>query len=157
MGLDPGERFTALLEMEHGDIQRTIISARRGGRPADRADVPQQRGLAALHDLDSNDPAASRFPGLEGVADDVRRAHAEYYAGVVDALAPRMVGADEREATLTFLADLDNVRAAVEWAVVIGDTGLALRLVAQVNASVPGESGQGLGDRGGEERLARRD
>ena len=69
---------------------------------------------------------------IEGVADDVRRAHAEHYASAVGTLAPLMVGPNEPVATRAFLADLDNLRAAVEWAVAAGETHLALRLVGPV-------------------------
>ncbi|MEO5841934.1 MAG: hypothetical protein ABIQ73_01870 [Acidimicrobiales bacterium] len=68
----------------------------------------------------------------EGLADAVRRAHAEHYASVVGALAPRMVGPDELAATRAVLAEVDNLRAAVEWSVSAGETALALRLVAKV-------------------------
>jgi predicted ATPase/class 3 adenylate cyclase len=69
---------------------------------------------------------------VDGSADDVRHTHAEHYAGVVARLAPRMVGPDELVATFSFLAEIDNLRAAVEWAVAANDAELALRLVGPV-------------------------
>jgi hypothetical protein len=42
-----------------------------------------------------------------------------------------MVGPDELAATLAFLAEFDNLRAAVEWAVTARETHLALRLMPE--------------------------
>ena len=68
----------------------------------------------------------------DSLGDDVRRVHAERYAGLVATLAPRMVGPDELVATSALVAEIDNLRAAVEWSVSAGETALALRLVAKV-------------------------
>jgi predicted ATPase len=65
-----------------------------------------------------------------GEAELVRRHHAEHYAGFAAAAGAGLRGRDEVAWTERVDTELDNLRAAVAWAVGTGDTDLALRVVA---------------------------
>ncbi|HEU0237264.1 MAG TPA: AAA family ATPase, partial [Candidatus Limnocylindrales bacterium] len=59
----------------------------------------------------------------------VRRRHAETYLAVADGCRSRLTGREGRRWLDRLEADHDNFRAAVDWAVEIGDAALAVRLL----------------------------
>ena len=68
-----------------------------------------------------------------GNAQDYRRRHAEHYAALAEAAGPGLEGPDEAAWVRRFDAELDNLRAAVAWAVdaqAQADAELGLRIVA---------------------------
>ncbi|HXY93491.1 MAG TPA: hypothetical protein VEP49_13505, partial [Acidimicrobiia bacterium] len=68
-----------------------------------------------------------------GETDTWRRRHAEHYAHVAEELSDRLYGPAEIEARTHLRAELDNLRAAVDWALDardVGDVALALRVIA---------------------------
>jgi predicted ATPase/class 3 adenylate cyclase len=52
-----------------------------------------------------------------GETDDVRERHAAYFAAIAEDLGPQLLGPNEIVARARFVADLDNFRAAVGWAI----------------------------------------
>jgi predicted ATPase/class 3 adenylate cyclase len=115
--------------------------------PADELDVDVLDGLATLVDHSlvnaSAGPDGARFELLEtirayagarldgrGETHEIERRHATAYLDLVEAVAPRLPGGDQRILLDRLAADHDNLRAAVAWAIDHGETELALRLGA---------------------------
>jgi predicted ATPase len=71
---------------------------------------------------------------LRSVDDDgaVRLAHARYYTGLAEAADATIRGPGEQLAIVTIQAELDNLRAAFEHAVAVGEIDLAARLAVSV-------------------------
>jgi len=65
-----------------------------------------------------------------GTGDAVHRRHLEAYAAWAEDVAEHLMGEDRSEWLDRFDADHDNVRTALDWAAVHGETDLALRLAA---------------------------
>ena len=68
-----------------------------------------------------------------GHAEDYRRRHAEHYATFAEAAGPGLEGPDEAAWVGRFDAELDNLRAAVAWALdaeAPADAELGLRIIA---------------------------
>ncbi|MGE3284926.1 MAG: BTAD domain-containing putative transcriptional regulator [Pseudonocardia sp.] len=63
-------------------------------------------------------------------AEDLRRRHAAYYAGLAERARPGLSGPEEGSWAQRLATDFDNLRSAVEWATTAGDVDLAFRLVA---------------------------
>jgi hypothetical protein len=63
-----------------------------------------------------------------GIADAVRERHARYYGVFAREAGRRLWGADEVEWARRVEGDLDNIRAAVSWAVAASETDLAMRI-----------------------------
>ena len=103
-------------------------------------------GVAALVDKSLLRPAAPvhgepRFRMLEtlreyglecltacGEAEDMRRAHADYYLALAETAEPALVGADQRDWLVRLEAEHENVRAALHWAEERGESERGLRL-----------------------------
>ena len=103
-------------------------------------------GVAALVDKSLLRPAAPvhgepRFRMLEtlreyglecltacGEAEDMRRAHADYYLALAETAEPTLVGADQRDWLVRLEAEHENVRAALHWAEERGESERGLRL-----------------------------
>jgi len=68
-----------------------------------------------------------------GCTEDYRRRHAEHYAAFAEAAGPGLEGSDEAAWVWRFDAELDNLRAAVAWALdteAPADAELGLRIIA---------------------------
>jgi tetratricopeptide (TPR) repeat protein len=65
-----------------------------------------------------------------GSAEAIHRRHLEAYADWAEEVATHVMGEDRSEWLDRFDADHDNVRTALDWAAVHGETDLALRLAA---------------------------
>ncbi len=63
-----------------------------------------------------------------GEEDHYRRAHAEYFLALAREAEPNLRGRDQVTWLRRLTADHDNLHAALRWAVVTGDTALAVRL-----------------------------
>jgi hypothetical protein len=63
-----------------------------------------------------------------GDAGAVRRRHAEFFATVAEGVADRLSGPDQTALIAALDRDLDNVRAAIQWAVDAGEPATGLRL-----------------------------
>jgi predicted ATPase/DNA-binding SARP family transcriptional activator len=68
----------------------------------------------------------------DGAAAATRRRHAEHFAAVAERAGAGLNGPDEAHWVDRLSFDLDNLRAAFESAVAVGEVDLALRLVAHV-------------------------
>ena len=64
-----------------------------------------------------------------GETDDARAKHAHHYLAFTQREVPGLVTADEVEATLRIDRELDNIKAALEWAIDAGDLDVALGFV----------------------------
>ncbi|HKU81071.1 MAG TPA: adenylate/guanylate cyclase domain-containing protein [Candidatus Tumulicola sp.] len=68
-----------------------------------------------------------------GERDATAAKHAQFYAGFVDGLAPLVEALEDVRWRTQFLCERDNVRAAIDWAVVRrGDRQTGLRLLSQI-------------------------
>jgi predicted ATPase len=65
-----------------------------------------------------------------GEADTIARRHAERLLALVEELGPRLRGEDAAGAAAVLLAELDDIRAALRFALDHGETELALRLAS---------------------------
>jgi tetratricopeptide (TPR) repeat protein len=72
-----------------------------------------------------------------GESDGWRRRHGEYFAQLAEEIGPGLLGADELAWRARFVSELDNLRAAVVWALdstASADHELAMRIVASLAA-----------------------
>jgi predicted ATPase len=69
---------------------------------------------------------------LEGAmeTDAARHAHADYFVALAELAGPELTGANQLHWLARLEAEIDNLRAAMDWASVSGDTKTALRLAA---------------------------
>ncbi|HET7678386.1 MAG TPA: AAA family ATPase [Candidatus Limnocylindrales bacterium] len=65
-------------------------------------------------------------------AEQVRRRHAEAYLALAERCAPDLLGPDQRRWLDRLEREHDNIRAALDWAVLRGEAAIALRLAAAV-------------------------
>jgi predicted ATPase/class 3 adenylate cyclase len=63
-----------------------------------------------------------------GESDTVRRRHGDYYVGLAEMAAEGVKGRDEQRWVRTIDVEFPNFRAALDWAIGIGDADAALRL-----------------------------
>jgi predicted ATPase/class 3 adenylate cyclase len=81
-----------------------------------------------------------------GLADDHRRAHAEYYAGLAEQAGRGLVGPDEFAWRRRLYADLANLRTAVTWALdAAGESETAVRIVAGLAPEALNDRAVGVG------------
>jgi tetratricopeptide (TPR) repeat protein len=73
--------------------------------------------------------ALDRLVG-DGEAEDVRRRHADFFAGVADRIDAALLGPEATTWTAGLDLDHDNLRSALTWAAEAGRPDLLLRLVA---------------------------
>jgi predicted ATPase/class 3 adenylate cyclase len=76
-----------------------------------------------------------------------QRRHAEYYAGVAETIGPALEGPDELMWRYKLRAELDNLRAAVTWALDAAsdeDAELGLRIIAALVNTVIGDMALGV-------------
>jgi predicted ATPase/class 3 adenylate cyclase len=71
-----------------------------------------------------------------GDADRIRRQHAAYYAAFAERVVPTLAGPDEIEATQSLDREVDNLRAALSWAIDTQDIDTALRLAGMEEISL---------------------
>ncbi len=69
----------------------------------------------------------------EGAAGAVRRRHAEHYLSFVETAEGDLYGPDGLACTCRLASELDNLRAADDWAAESGDVDLALRLMLPID------------------------
>ena len=62
--------------------------------------------------------------------DRLRHEHASYFAGFAEDLVPSFYGPDETRATLRLDRELDNLRAALDWAIDAADLDTAIRIAS---------------------------
>ncbi len=63
-----------------------------------------------------------------GDGDDVRRRHAKLYLALAEEAEPGLLGPRQREWLKRLDADLDNIRASLNWALQAGETDVGLRI-----------------------------
>jgi predicted ATPase/class 3 adenylate cyclase len=81
-----------------------------------------------------------------GLADQHRRSHAEYYADFAERAGRGLIGPDEFAWRRRLHADLDNVRAAVTWALdTARDSEIAVRIIAGLAPEAINDRAIGVG------------
>jgi len=65
-----------------------------------------------------------------GAAETIRQQHAAHYLALAEAAEPELTGAHQQVWLERLQAELDNLRAAIQWAIESGSTEMALRLGA---------------------------
>ena len=132
-----------------GSFDADAATAVAGGDALEAWDVRDgldDLAAKSMIQLDDGPDATTRFRLLEtlrqyalerledtGQTEEHRRRHAEHYAGFAEAAGPGLEGPDEAAWFLRFDADLDDLRAAVAWALdapTRADAELGLRIVA---------------------------
>ncbi|MDQ1467675.1 MAG: hypothetical protein QOH10_2090, partial [Actinomycetota bacterium] len=91
----------------------------------------------ALEQLDARDET-----------DALRRRHTEYYAAFAQGIGPRLLGAEELMWRPRLTAEIDNLRAAVGWAIertTDEDRELGLQIVAALSREAVLDRGSGIG------------
>ncbi len=69
-----------------------------------------------------------------GEAEDVKRAHAEYFLAVAEEAEPQLIGPRETEWFERLVEELDNFRAALSWVSEHGEAELSLRLAGALGS-----------------------
>ena len=111
----------------------------------DVADALSQLVDKSLVGFDDDNDAGVRYRLLESIrqyaqerletsgdAGEVRRRHADFYVARAEAAAPRLRSRDQIETVNEVARDVDNFRAALDWAVEAPSLDHALRLVASL-------------------------
>ncbi len=83
-----------------------------------------------------------------GESDPWRRRHAEYFAAFAEEIGPALLGPDELAWATRFWAELDNLRAAVVWALdstASIDRGQGLRIIAALAMQALTSTASGVG------------
>jgi predicted ATPase/class 3 adenylate cyclase len=118
--LEPWDVLDALTSL----VTKSMIVAETGPDDTTRYQMLETMRQYALEQLDSH-----------GDADEFRRRHAEYYARFATEAGAGIIGRDELQWRPRILAERDNLRAAVYWALDRDDdedSAIALRIIAPV-------------------------
>lgn len=110
---DPGADPLTAVE---GLVEHSLL------RQDDVAGEPRFSMLATIREF-----AAERL-AESGEGSDVARRHVEAYLALAEAAAPHLTGWDQRAWMDRLDREHDNLRAALDWAIDAGETGLAQRL-----------------------------
>ena len=150
---DDGRNLAAGLSVFRGSFTRTAAEEVLGLKGARALDRLAEVSLLSV----TGRGAGTRLLMLEmirefladqleqsGRADELRRAHAAWAAGLVRDLRPRMRSSDEAAAHEAFDAEQANVGAAVEWAAGAGEHELLVELARGLHDPVLATSGQEL-------------
>jgi predicted ATPase/class 3 adenylate cyclase len=108
----------------------------------------------SLVDMRADEVAGTRYSLLESIrqyaqerleasgdADVLRHRHADYFVGVAEAAGPGLRSREQLVFSAAAARDVDNFRAALDWAVEVGSADHALRLVAPLAVA-----GMAIGD-----------
>ncbi|MDQ3874764.1 MAG: NB-ARC domain-containing protein [Actinomycetota bacterium] len=81
-----------------------------------------------------------------GEADELGRRHAEYFLALAEEAEPEFLGHNQSRRLREFDAELDNLRAALQWGLDAGEPELALRLATALSDywDATGKSGEAL-------------
>ncbi|HJP64670.1 MAG TPA: tetratricopeptide repeat protein, partial [Actinomycetota bacterium] len=137
--------FFARLSVFAGGATESAASA--VANPGEELGVATVDGLATLLDHSLirriEDPQGSRFVMLETIrefaadrlraefdAEATERQHAEFFAALAETWGPVLHTPDGLRARGVLMADFDNVRAAIAWAVRTGEPEVGLRVAA---------------------------
>jgi predicted ATPase/class 3 adenylate cyclase len=151
-----GWSYDLLREPEQRLLER--LSAFGGGFSVEHAEavcdqggdlgVDVLDGLSALVEHSLVQPAAAASAGARfrllstvrmfaaerldtrGETDSVRRRHAQTYLALAEQIAPTVLGRDQARLLDMLALEHDNFRAAFDWAIVRGETQIAMRLAA---------------------------
>jgi predicted ATPase/class 3 adenylate cyclase len=126
----------------------TAVAADDGLSAWEVRDALDHLAAKSMVDLDTGPRASTRYRLLEtlrqfalerleqtGQAEECRRRHAAYYAGFAGMAGPGMEGPDEVSWAARFEVELDNLRAAVAWALdaeAQDDAELGLRITGSL-------------------------
>src|SRR3954469_18735095 len=147
-----------------GEFDSGAVEAVVSGDGLDRWDVVDALGglvAKSMVTIDDSPDDEARYRMLEtlrayarerldelGVSDGWRRRHAEHYANEAEALGAALLSRDELPARRRFRRDLDNLRAAVTWALDTSDPEtqqLGVRIIVAVGYEVNMDRRAGVG------------
>ncbi|MGH2345516.1 MAG: ATP-binding protein, partial [Chloroflexota bacterium] len=113
----PDVREGAALEELESLLDRSLLRAveQAGGEPRfQMLETIREYGLECLT--------------ASGEAEVIQRSHAKHFLALAEAAEPELWGAEQATWLACLEADVDNLRAALRWAVEVGDLELGLRL-----------------------------
>jgi hypothetical protein len=132
-GVEAWDVLDALTEL----VAKSMVDAEDTTEGTTRYQMLETLGQYARERLDEHDEV-----------DTWRRHHAQYFAGWAEAAGPHFVGRDEFAWRARENAELDNLRAAVTWALDrddLDDIGLALRIIGALANESVGNPAAGMG------------
>jgi predicted ATPase/class 3 adenylate cyclase len=133
----------AVIELLTELVAKSMLVADRSG------DGPMRYQL-----LETIRDYAMEHLGALGETDNLRRRHANHYAEIAEQIGPGLLSRDELVWRARELLELDNLRAAVDWALESGgDEELAFRVIAALATEATSHRAAGIG--GWAERAAR--
>jgi tetratricopeptide (TPR) repeat protein len=91
---------------------------------------PEPAGELRYHLLETVRAYAAERLAEAGEADQAARAHAAWFVGLAEAAEPELRGRDQLVWFTRVSADLDNLRAALQWLLDRGEAAPAVRLIA---------------------------
>ena len=107
-----------------------------------------QGGITRYQQLETLRQYALEQLDTRAETDALRRRHAEYYAAFAQRIGPRLLGAEELTWRPRLKAELDNLRAAVGWAIertAHDERELALQIIASLSREAVLDRGSGIG------------
>ncbi|MDQ3944836.1 MAG: LuxR family transcriptional regulator [Actinomycetota bacterium] len=124
------------------DLVSSLVDKSLVQPPDDDAAVPRYRLLETIRQYATDKLIEA------GEAPAARQRHAEFYAGLAETAVAGLTGPDILRCHATLTAELDNLRAADDWAAGTGNADIALRLGGR-------EAGTPYGALEGQQRLTR--
>ena len=109
------------------DVVESVDSLLRSNLVATAAAVEDEPRLRLLETI--REYAVDRL-AARGDGEAVRRRHAEFYLALAEAAEPGLLGPQQREWLDRLDAELDNVRAALMWALSAGEAEMGLRIAS---------------------------
>jgi predicted ATPase len=131
--LEAAEAITAGGRVDRNEIWDSLDHLVRQSLVVAEADVDETRYRL----LESIRQFAAERLGESGDADSLRRAHARYYVSFAETAVPALCGRDEIVWVSRIDRELDNLRAALDWAIDTRDPDLAIRMVSAGCAPSP--------------------
>ena len=126
-----------VLELVSGLVEKSLVIA----------ELAAESGGVRYRLLDPIRQYAREKLEQSGEAEDIRRAHAEYFLALAEEIEPQLIGPLEAECFEHLEEEIDNVRAALSWASEHGEAELGLRLAGALMSFwlTEGHFGEGRG------------
>jgi predicted ATPase/DNA-binding CsgD family transcriptional regulator len=126
-----------VLELLSGLVEKSLVIA----------ELAAESGGVRYRLLDSIRQYALEKLEQSGEVEEVMRAHAEYFLALAEEAEPELIGPHEAEWFERLEEEIDNLRAALSWALEHGEAELGLRLAGALGSFWfwEGHSGEGRG------------
>jgi len=121
---DEGIGQSDVLELLSGLVDKSLVIA----------ELTAESGGVRYRLLDSIRQYALEKLEQSGEAEDVKRAHAEYFLALAEEAEPELIGPRETESLERLEEELDNFRAALSWTSKHGEAELGLRLAGTLGS-----------------------